>query len=131
MPQSPGRIELRWPAPDAAQIVLVGEHDLASGEEFEETVQSVLGSVRQLIVDLTEIEFIDTTLINGLCRAKRQADLRALAFNAVVGRNDIVGRALEVTGLVDTLHAVTTLDEALQPRQSLQHTGGGHSRHRP
>ena len=63
-------IELRWPRTDVAQIVLLGEHDLTSGEELEATLTSVLDVSTKLVVDLTGVEFIDTTLINGLCRAK-------------------------------------------------------------
>ena len=111
-------IELRWPRTDVAQIVLLGEHDLTSGEELEATLTSVLDVSTKLVVDLTGVEFIDTTLINGLCRAKRQADLRAIEFGVVIGGNEIVARALEVTSLVDSLHGVETLEEALRPRRS-------------
>src|SRR4051812_28247703 len=116
---SPPRIELRWPVADIAHVVLLGEHDLGNGEQLEEVVRSVVDVVSHLIVDLSEIEFIDTTVINGLCRAKRQADLRALSFNVVIGGNEIVARALEVTNLAAALHAVETLDAALEPRPSV------------
>jgi anti-anti-sigma factor len=115
---TPPTIELRWPQTDIAQIVLVGEHDLASGAELEATFKAVLDVSTKVVVDLTGVEFIDTTLINGLCRGKRQADLRAIDFNVVIGGNEIVARALEVTSLVDSLHGVETLEEALRPRRS-------------
>ena len=115
---TPPTIELRWPRTDVAQIVLLGEHDLTSGEELEATLKSVLDVSTKLVVDLTGVEFIDTTLINGLCRAKRQADLRAIEFGVVIGGNEIVARALEVTSLVDSLHGVETLEEALRPTHS-------------
>lgn len=73
----------------------------------------------QLVVDLSGVEFIDTTLINGLCRAKRQADLQAVDFNVVIGGNELVARALEVTGLTELLHGVGSLEAALQPRPSV------------
>jgi anti-anti-sigma factor len=112
-------LEVRWPRTDVVQLVLRGEHDLASGDRLAEAVRAVLGVCTQLVVDLSGIEFIDTTLINGLCRAKRQADLRAVAFNVVIGGNELVARALEVTSLTGLLHGVDSLEAALQPRPSV------------
>jgi anti-anti-sigma factor len=113
--QTGARIELRWPQAEIAQLVLVGEHDLGNVSQLEEAVRSVLDAAAHVVVDLSAIEFMDTTLINGLCRSKRQADLRAVRFNVVIGGNEIVARALEVTSLVHSLHGVESLEAALEP----------------
>ena len=55
-------MEVRWPQPDVALVVLAGEHDLYSEDELRERFEQALARCDHLIVDLSAAEFIDSTI---------------------------------------------------------------------
>ena len=107
-------IDVRWPRPGVAQVVLGGEHDLGSAGQLADTVARALEGATHLIVDVSEVTFIDSTTIGGVVAAKRQADAIQCRFNLLLATAPIVERALELTGVLPMLNAVHSLDEALE-----------------
>jgi anti-anti-sigma factor len=82
-------------------IKLRGEHDLSTAVEIKEALNSICGNV---LVDLSECDFIDSTVISVLirdyyARAREQHDLELLAPL----ENATIIRALEITGMRDSL----------------------------
>jgi anti-anti-sigma factor len=107
-------IEVRSPQSGVAQIVLTGEHDLASVEQLQNTLDQSLASCSHVIVDVSSAEFIDTSTIHALVRAKKAANENHRRFNLVLSTTSLVERVFEITGVVEFLNRVHSPEEALQ-----------------
>ena len=100
---------------DAHHVVtLSGELDLLGAPRLSVLLSEVMRSgTGGLVVDLTDLEFIDSTgiatLLNALRRLTRQS--RRMA---IVVRPGPVRRALEIARLLDDLRASASLREALE-----------------
>ena len=106
-------IEVRSSQPDAALVVLVGEHDLHSADEVRKTFDQALAACDHLIVDLSAAEFIDSTIVGVLLQTKNKAVELDRKFNVVLGTAPVVERILDVTGVVPHLNVVPTVEGAL------------------
>jgi anti-sigma B factor antagonist len=106
-------IEVRWPQPRVALVVLAGEHDLYSGDELRQSFEQALARCDHLVVDLSAAEFIDSTIIHVLLQTMRSAAELDRKFNVVLGTAPAVERTLEVTGVVPLLGVVPTVERAL------------------
>ena len=106
-------IDVRAPRSGVVEVVLGGEHDLSSTEQLEETLTQALATCSHLVVDVSEAEFIDSTTIAVLVHAKSAAYDNDRRFNLVLNSTPIVERVLEITGVLETLNRVHTIDEAL------------------
>ncbi len=67
-----------------------------------------------MIVDVSSAEFIDTSTIHVLVRAKKAANQRNRRFNLVLGTTSLVERVFEITGVLEFLNRVHSPEEALQ-----------------
>ena len=106
-------IDISWPAPDMALVVLSGEHDLSSAGDLGKALAESLEASSHLIVNLSAAEFIDSSTIGALVSAKHSADAVGKKFTLVLGTAAIVERALEVSGVIPILNVVPTVDAAL------------------
>jgi anti-sigma B factor antagonist len=106
-------VELRRLRPDTALIVLGGEHDLATAPRLQESVDQALASCGNLIVDVSEATFVDSSTIATFVRAKDRAERSGGRFNLVLGTAAIVERALEVSGVISLLRVVPSVEQAL------------------
>jgi anti-anti-sigma factor len=84
-----------------AIVRLCGEHDLATAVDVQDKLDSIWGNV---LVDLSECDFIDSTVISVLirdsrARAREGHDLELLTPL----ENETITRTLEVAGLRDAL----------------------------
>ena len=83
--QSHFRVETRNDG-RAAVITVTGELDLASSAALEEELARVVGTgVAQVIVDLRELEFMDSTGLSTLVKAHQRADRDRTASSASSG----------------------------------------------
>jgi anti-anti-sigma factor len=106
-------IEVRSPQPNAALIVLGGEHDLYSADQLKHTLEESLAGSDHLIIDLSSAEFIDSTIIGVLVQTMKNADERDRKFTVVLGTAPAVERILEVTGVLELMNVVPTVELAL------------------
>ena len=106
-------IEVQRPRPDAAVVVVLGEHDLTSAPQLNEMLMTALADCTHLIVDLSSAAFIDSSIISALVNAKKRADEANRKFNLVLASTPIVERVLEITRVLPGLNRVKTIDEAL------------------
>ena len=106
-------IEVRRPRPDAALVVLGGEHDLQSAPLVEQAGAEALLTCSHLIVDLSPVLFIDSSIINLLVRLRNEANAKDRRFNVVVGTTPSVMRTLEICGVLQVLNRVSSVDAAL------------------
>jgi anti-sigma B factor antagonist len=106
-------IEVRSPQPLAALVVLGGEHDLYSADLLQQTLDDSLSGNDHLIIDLSGAEFIDSTIIGVLVQTLKQAGERNCKFTVVLGTAAEVERILHVTGILQLLNVVPTVERAL------------------
>jgi len=101
--------------PPAAVVALVGEHDAYSAERLENELAVLLGEGRRIVVDLRDTEFIDSTTLSVLLRARQRAEQSSLGFALVLpaGPYSQVNQILDLTGLGPTFAIFGKLDDAL------------------
>jgi anti-anti-sigma factor len=105
---------VHWLRGEVAQIMLLGEHDLASSGTLQRFIDESFDAASQLVIDLTHAEFIDSSVINTLVRASRRAKEAGVRFSLVVGGQTIVRQVLEMTEVLGALNAVESLEDALR-----------------
>jgi anti-sigma B factor antagonist len=100
--------------PTAYLIRLEGEFDLHTGTRFERRVLEALGrGASEIVVDLSDVSFIDSTTIGILMRArKRLARLRGRLLVVCADRNIL--RLFEITALDRMFEIYQTREEALE-----------------
>ncbi len=111
--QSHFRVEVQ--ADDRAHVITVeGELDLASSPALQEQVeQSLTGNGELLIVDLRELEFMDSTGLSILVKAHHRARETGKHF-AIVRGSEQVQRLLSLTGVGERLTVVDDPEELLR-----------------
>jgi anti-anti-sigma factor len=97
----------------AVVVGVSGELDLASSPELEsELERSTSSDAELLIIDLRELEFMDSTGLSVLVRAHQKATQSGKRF-AVVKGSQQVQRLLSLTGVAERLTVVNTPEELL------------------
>lgn len=95
-------------------IALSGELDLASSPDLEEKLDEVFGSDVELVVlDLRELEFMDSTGLSVLIRAHQTAEGAERRLYLVKGPPQ-VQRLLTLTGVGERLAVVDSPEDALR-----------------
>jgi anti-sigma B factor antagonist len=98
----------------AAIVQLGGTLDLRGAPEFDREIDRLLhGDLREILVDLREIEFMDSIGLRSLVAAHRQAQRRGVPLWVVRG-GPPVARILRLTGLDMTLPLIDELPRRLQ-----------------
>jgi anti-sigma B factor antagonist len=92
-------------------VRLAGEIDLYNAAEVGAALETVAkDQPARLVVDLTEVEFVDSTALGTLIEARKQLTDGRLVL-AAPSRD--VRRALEVAGLIDHFPVRDSVDDAL------------------
>jgi len=98
----------------AAVIRVSGELDLATSPALEQELERLAGEDAPLIVvDLAELEFMDSTGLSVLVRAHQRAEESGQRFG-VINSSQQVQRLLTLTGVKDrlVLDRIPELDDA-------------------
>lgn len=80
----------------AALVTLRGEHDLATSGRIAEALSRIAGTI---LVDLSDCEFIDSTVIRTLLRTSAELTREGYRLDLVLGPHPSVRRIVEVIGL--------------------------------
>jgi anti-sigma B factor antagonist len=98
----------------AVIVHVAGEVDMTNAGTLRETLIDVLGAdpATHLIVDLSGVEFIDSTGVGVIVGARKRAMSRGGTLTAVVATH-AVRRVLETTGLLKAWRVTATVEEAL------------------
>lgn len=98
---------------EVAVIALTGELDVAGAGLLENELRRVAADhdVRGLVLDLRELDFMDSTGLRLLVLADDRARTEGRAFTLVRGKPD-VHRVLEITRMTDRLTIVDDPSEA-------------------
>ena len=89
-------------------VTLAGELDMAHSPTVAETLDALADTERPLVVDLTELTFIDSSGIHAILRPRPQQGVVVL-----VCPPGNINRVLTVTKIDRVLPVHETLDEAL------------------
>jgi anti-anti-sigma factor len=98
---TPPTTQLTWYGTEIAVLKLLGEHDLTSKDELQAILRQALLEGELLIVDLTEADFIDSSVLNNLMGVERLAQERGLRVALQVDPSSSIARVLEVAGFTD------------------------------
>jgi anti-anti-sigma factor len=97
----------------AVVLAVSGELDLASSPVLEEELARVSGGdATLLILDLSDLEFMDSTGLSVLVRAQQHSQEIGRRFGVVSGRPQ-VQRLLSLTGVVERMTMADTVEELL------------------
>jgi anti-sigma B factor antagonist len=90
----------------AATLALAGDLDLATAHLLDQHVHRALVESRPagLVIDVTDLEFCDSTGVHALIRARREAHQHGSTFQ-VTNPNGITRRTFQVTGVLEVLTA--------------------------
>ncbi len=85
-------------------VWLTGELDLATVEELREVFDQAFAveDVKEILVDLTDVEFVDSTALGALVAAHRRAGRESVGY-LVVNVQPRVERLLAITGTLTLL----------------------------
>jgi anti-sigma B factor antagonist len=104
--QSQFRVEVASKG-EASVVSVIGELDLASSPTLEEELERLaVGNAPLVIVDLSALEFMDSTGLSVLVRAHHRSEETGQRFGLVNGSQQ-VQRLLSLTGVAERL----TLEE--------------------
>lgn len=99
-----------------AIVEVIGEIDMATAPEVAEAIGSLHGGVhRRLVVNLSEVTFLDSSALNMLVRCQRDLAQREVDLHVVSPRDRAVGRVFEITRLSGPLNVVESIEEAVTP----------------
>ena len=98
---------------DGVELVLVeGEVDIASASRLISVLNSsVAEAIKSVIVDLSQVGFMDSTGLALLINANRRLTLRRKGF-AVVCPPGPLRRVFEITDMIETLHVCPDQESA-------------------
>jgi len=94
-------------------LALRGELDLASAPALDEELERVeAAGAKQVIIDLRDLEFMDSTGLSVLVRAHQRAEKAGMRFGLVKGPPQ-VQRLLVLTGVAERISVVDAVEELL------------------
>jgi anti-sigma B factor antagonist len=104
------------PHSEAAMIVVSGELDIASAPELEQALDRIRPDLTKLvIVDLRELEFMDSTGLSIIVRAHQRLSEHDCELTLIKGPPQ-VQRLLDLTGVADRVRLGSEPGELLNGR---------------
>jgi len=91
-----------------------GEIDVHTLPEFERAVRAGIGRGGSLVVDLTDISYLDSAGLSALVAAHRKLSARDAALYIVAAPGRPVARVLQITRLDTLFHVCGTVEEAIR-----------------
>jgi anti-sigma B factor antagonist len=96
---------------DRVILTLDGELDMATAEQLQHAIEGVDGET-MVVLDLDQLQFIDSTGLRSVLSALEHCKERGQAF-AVTRGSQQVQRLLGVTGVVKHLRIIDAADDVL------------------
>jgi anti-anti-sigma factor len=95
----------------AVRVQVHGELDMSTSPELDQVLRREIGAGRRVVVDLSEIAFIDSTGLNTLITAFHACDSNGGGLMVSPSLPDQVARVLEITGLNKVLPIGTNSED--------------------
>jgi anti-anti-sigma factor len=101
--------------PPAGVVALVGEHDAYSSQRLDSELAVLLEGGQNVVVDLRDASFIDSTTLSVLLAARHRAEEAELGFALVLSDRDYtqVHQILDLTGLGGSFAIFAKPEDAL------------------
>lgn len=102
------RIDVHTDDPRGVVVAVAGEVDMSVHEQLLDSLRTAVevadvGTVRKVVVDLSQTSFLDSVGIRVLIQGRRAADLLGIEY-FVAGAEGMVARVLDITGVVPFLN---------------------------
>jgi len=98
---------------DAVVVAIIGEIDMATAPEVARAIDSGHDGAERVVVDLTEVTFLDSSALNALVHCQKSLAEHDIGFRVVSPSDHAVRNVFDITHLTGPLSVVDTLDEAL------------------
>lgn len=102
------------PSPDVSVIALYGEHDVVTKEQFRSLLSVEITTNELVVLDVSDADFIDASVLHNVMGADQLARAGGSRFVLQMGTAPIVRRAVEISGVLDSLTWVGSREEALR-----------------
>ena len=112
------RVSISWPRPAVAVVLLEGEHDMGSAPQLEDALGDALLTCSELVVDLSSVQFIDSSTIHVLVKMKKEAESKGCAFRLVLDGSPNIEHTLEICGVLGSLNRVARVDAAIGAKEA-------------
>lgn len=89
----------RQSTPPAVRLLLRGELDIATSQHLAEAISAEIGDGHPLIVDLSEVSFLDASCVGILLRGRARASRHRLGYH-IVGAQGVARDVLRVCGVI-------------------------------
>ena len=98
---------------DTLVVAIVGEIDMANAPEVSKAINSGNGDAKRVVVDLSEVTFLDSSALNAFVQSQQELARLDVAFRIVSPVDHAVRNVFEITRLTEPLSVVDSLEEAL------------------
>jgi len=98
---------------EAVVVAIFGEIDIATAPEVSKVIDSGHGSAERIVVDLSEVTFLDSSALNAFVQSQQDLARHDVGFRIVSPADHAVRNVFEITRLIEPLGVVDSLDEAL------------------
>jgi anti-anti-sigma factor len=94
-------------------VTITGEVDMATAPEVAQAIDGAPDTAGRVVVDLTDVTFLDSSGLNALVHGQRGLAKRQIDFRVVSPADQFVRRVFEITQLAAPLSVVDSLADAL------------------
>ena len=114
-----GSLNFDLSEPGVVIVALGGEHELYGATKLQQRLESFIAEGLDVVVDLTDATFLDSSIVSVLLRARDRARRAGTRYAVVLDESsgESVLRMFEITGLDRFLPVVRSREAAL-PRAS-------------
>jgi anti-sigma B factor antagonist len=99
--------------PDALIVSVTGEIDMGTAPRLAEAFDGASERTKLVVVDLTDVSFVDSSGLNALLQSQRALAERGSTLRIVAPTTSVVRRVFEIANLTDPLNVVDSRDDAL------------------
>ena len=86
---------------DAVTLIVSGRLDTQTAPELENELDSILSSLKELIFDMTNLEYVSSAGLRVILKAQKA--MNAQGSMKLTGVNDSIMEVFDITGFLDIL----------------------------
>jgi anti-anti-sigma factor len=103
----PQPFAVRSTSAGSTQVVeVVGEVDMTTAPELSQAIERTPDGTELVVIDLSEVSFLDSSGLNALVQARRTLADREVAMTVVVPVDAAIRRVFEITHLTEPLTVI-------------------------
>ena len=99
-------------ATDTVVVTVLGEIDMTTAPELADALAAATPSVRRVVVDLSNVTFLDSSGLSALVRSRRELAGAGVDLGIVAPPSSLARRVIGIAQLDSTLAVVGSLDDA-------------------